>query len=296
MLYRFIYNANVNFLIRNLLFIFRWILPEKLKIHPSGTIKLKVKNERPFYLKTNQTSYISRNLFWNGADQYEYTSIFKKLIKEANVFFDIGASIGYYSILAGHLNPKLRIYAFEPTEGALFYLNENIKINNLQHRTKIESFALSNTIGETEFNVIVNKKYPTIYNLSGEHNLKTKNELNANTVMVKTDTLDHYISENKIAEISIMKLDTEATEHYILQGATTLLEKLRPIIICEVLFNKIENELEAIMKDKDYRFFGEKHGKLIPLSTLIRTTDNGIRNCFFIPKEKEETIADFLTN
>jgi hypothetical protein len=47
-------------------------------------------------------------LFWNGHRNFEYTDIFIKLIKKVHVFYDIGANIGYYPLLAKKENPEIK--------------------------------------------------------------------------------------------------------------------------------------------------------------------------------------------
>jgi len=97
-IYSLIYNSKINWLIRNINYFLSPLLPEKIKIHPSGTININIKSHKSIKLKANQTSYVTRELFWKGSKNYEYTPIFIKLIKKTDVFFDIGSSIGYYSI------------------------------------------------------------------------------------------------------------------------------------------------------------------------------------------------------
>ncbi len=49
--------------------------------------------------------------------------------------------------------------------------------------------------------------------------------------------------KNNEEELDLIKLDTEGTEHLILKHANIILEKFKPIVICETLYNTIEPEL-----------------------------------------------------
>src|SRR5207249_4175586 len=109
-------------------------------------------------LLTNETSYITKLFFWEGIENYEYTSLFIRLINKFNSFADIGANIGYYSVLAGKLNDKMNIYAFEPSEAPYYFLKENIKLNQLKN-VHIYKIALTNFKGEIDFYPGVNIKY-----------------------------------------------------------------------------------------------------------------------------------------
>jgi FkbM family methyltransferase len=266
-----------------------------MKISPSGILKINIKGlSKKVHFKTNQTSFLTRLLFWERKNDIEYTSIFIELIKKMDVFLDVGANIGYYSILGGLANPNVKIYAFEPSIGAMIYLSENVRINDLEKQITIEVMALSDAVGEIEFHEIKNKKYPTIYNLSGEHNLGTKPNKLHQKIKVKSNTLDNYCEENLFNKIDLIKLDTEGCEAFILKFADKTIRQFNPIIICETLFNTIEDKLEEIMKQYDYEFYNHIGNGLKKVDSIIRNSDNGVRNCFFVPKNKIGLIKDFI--
>jgi FkbM family methyltransferase len=294
-LYSIIYQANVNKIIRNINYFLAPLLPSKIKIHPSGKMKVSIdKDHGTFVLKTNQTSYISREIFWEGALNFEYSPIFIGLIKKMNIFIDIGANIGYYSILGSTVNPELITYAFEPSRGANFYLSENVKLNNFSNRITIESCALMDTSGEIDFYEIRNKKYPAIYNLSGEHNIGTKTYKLSQKTTVKATTLDAYFLDHNINALDLIKLDTEGAEAYILKGAHDVIEHYKPIIICELLFDRIEKELETIMLSHEYTFYAHTEKGLKLVDSLLRDTDNGVRDVFFVPPSKVNLIEEWI--
>ena len=293
-IYSLIYNPKINWLIRNLNFILSPLLPKKIKIHPSGIINIKIKNQKSIKLKANQTSYVTRELFWKGSKNYEYTPIFIKLVKKASTFFDIGSSIGYYTILGASTNKNLKIEAFEPSTGGMIYLSENVKINNFGSRINVNGLALSNQKGQIDFFEIKNRKYPTIYNLSGEHNTGTKPRLKSFKAKVASDTLDNFVKNNNIKSIDLIKLDTEGCEDLILIESFNTINLFKPIIICEVLFNRIENKLEKIMLEHDYEFYNHNGNGLTKVSTIERKLDNGIRNCFFVHPTKKHLIEEFI--
>lgn len=247
------------------------------------------------FFKTNQTSFLTRELFWKGPKSFEFTPIFIELIKKMDVFLDVGTNIGYYSILGAKFNPDLEVIAFEPSEGAMIYACENIKINGLEKNIKIEPFALSNEAGELDFFNVTNPKFPTIYNLSGEHNLTaSKDKIKYTKVKASGIMLDTYLNTNKISKVNLVKIDTEGSEYLILRGAKKMLQEHRPIVICETLFNVIERELEDIMLENNYEFYNHTRDGLVKVDSIIREIDNGVRNCFFVPVEKTELIQEFM--
>jgi len=294
-IYNIIYHPKINWLIRNISYCFFWLLPGKMKIHPSGILKVTLKGcPKRVLFKTNQTNYLTKLLFWERSKGFEYTSLFLKLIKKVDVFMDVGANIGYYSIIGSITNPNLKVIAFEPSIGVMKYLSENIKINDLEKQITVEVMALSDQIGEVEFHELKNEKYPAIYNLSGEHNMGTKPHKVHYKVKAKSSTLNNYVKEKQLKKIDLIKLDTEGNEDVILTHANEIIKKFRPIIICETLFNTIEESLEKIMSQHNYKFYNHTEKGLVKVNSIKRKFDDGIRNCFFVPNEKEELIKDLL--
>ncbi len=75
----------------------------------------------------NPTSYGSKQLFWHGHQGFEASlfPLFVDLIRDASVFFDVGANIGYYSLLASVYNPSIEVHAFEPLPAPFKYVGLN---------------------------------------------------------------------------------------------------------------------------------------------------------------------------
>lgn len=295
--FKIIYQKNINFFLRNVNKFLLPILPQWIKLPPSGTIQIYNKQRKVLKLKTNQTNYLTQLTFWNGYQNFEYTDIFISLIKKIDTFYDIGANIGYYSLLASMENKNIKIVGFEPATGPLFYFNENVKINNFKN-IKVEDIALSHKDGNIDFYEIKNKKYSYLeHNLAGESNAGSSLEgRNFITNTVKTTTLDSYILKHNEQNIDLIKMDTEGTEHLILEKSNSVLEKMRPIIICETLFNTIEPELERIMKSYDYEFYNHTEKGLEKTKSIIRTKDNNVRNCFFVHPTKFHFIKEFVVS
>jgi FkbM family methyltransferase len=293
--YKTIYSPTINGALRGINKGIQVVLKDVIKLPPSGILEFKNTEGKKLKIKTNQTSYITHLLFWEGYENFEYTLLFLKLIKKIEVFYDIGSNIGYYSLLAEMENPGIRVVAFEPASGPLFYLKENVRINNFKN-ISVEDIALSEKNGEIKFNEVKNKKYSYLeHNLAGESNAgsKTTNR-NYVPIQVKTETLDSYIKRIGERNIDLIKMDTEGTEHLILQEANTVLSEMKPIIICETLFNTIEPELEKTFRKYGYDFFNHTETGLEKVETIIRQKDDGVRNCFFVHPSKFNLIEEFV--
>ncbi len=294
-IYRLLYQPTINFILRNLLRSTS-ILFKVVQLPPSGILKIRLRDGHSIKLRTNQTNYVTKLLFWDGYRNFEYLDIFEKLIRKISVFYDVGANIGLYSIVAGTVNKRIQVRSFEPSNGPFHYLQRNASINQLAN-TKIEQIALADTNGSLNFYQVANSKYTYLkHNLAGEGNFNAKeSNKQFETTSVKSCTLDTY-AQGESHTIELIKLDTEGTEHLILNGAVRVLDEMRPIVICETLFSMIEEELEDLFRSRNYKFFNHKGKYLEETKTITRTVDNGIRNCFFVPEEKVGLIAEFVTD
>lgn len=293
-LFKLLYSPALNPIFLGLNKIVRRLGLTKAQLPPSGIISLSVK-EHSFKLDTNQSNYLTKLVYWGGADSFEYSGKFAVLLKKCERFMDIGANIGYFTVLAGVANPDVGIRAFEPAIGPLNYLKRNVELNDLNERVVIEEIALSDRSGSIVFNDVRNPKYTYLkYNLAGEGNIGV--EVKNREIIkyeVATITLDEYAKKNNFYP-DLIKIDTEGTEHLILGAAKKTIEKARPIIICEILFNRIESKLDEMFYPLDYLFFYDTDQGLQLTDRIKRESDNGVRNCFLVPKEKKLLVQDFV--
>ena len=134
-----IHRKYFNKVIRTVVRPFRKMLPERLYFAINGTIDIDLGEGKSMLLHGNPTSNLVRLLFWYGVHGFEYYEykIFSQIIQSANFMFDIGANLGYYSIVAKKFNPKLEVVAFEPFASVYNYLNINLRLST--------SYAFSST-------------------------------------------------------------------------------------------------------------------------------------------------------
>lgn len=297
-LYQLFYSPFINLIVRSILKPFSNILPDSLKIPVSGIIEIKCGSKK-IKFKTNETSPMTKILFWEDKGcTFEFSEVFKALIKKTNTFFDIGANIGYYSLLGKTLNPQLTIFSFEPSIGPKYFLKQNIKLNNFNDIHIVEK-ALGDRVGNIQFYEEKNPKYAyQKHHASGIGN--TENTWGINNFLkydVSVTTIDQVVNEFNVNSLDLIKIDTEGTENFVFKGGIKSLLKFQPIIICEVLKNKIEDEIQKIvLEDLNYKIFQfqSKTNKLKEINSIKGNNDNGETNYFFVPKSKLEMIEQFI--
>jgi FkbM family methyltransferase len=163
---------------------------------------------------------------------------------------DIGAQSGAFSLMSQFF-PNTIWYCFEPDPLNFSLLSENILLNNITN-AKLFSEALSDKVGECEFNIC--KNHRGLNTLGKKLKRFTKEE--SIMINVKLNTLDNIFEENKV---DLIKIDTEGAEYSILQGAKSLLKKSSPKILLEYSndnlsqFNLSIHDLNNLIEDLNYK-------------------------------------------
>jgi len=139
-----------------------------------------------------------------------------KNIKNDSIFLDIGANIGNWSSqifkTANIKKKSVYIHAFEPCEETRKILIENLGSN---FNIEIYPYAMSNFIGESK--IFVGD------HCSGTNSLhKISGDQSEN---VKVMTVDNFISEKKINNVSFLKIDVEGFDALVLQGCINSMNK-----------------------------------------------------------------------
>ena len=105
---------------------------------------------------------------------------------------------------------------------------------------------------------------------------------------------DRFCEEIPLDGIALIKLDTEATEHLVLDGASSTIQNQRPIILCEVLPDRLEDEIQSRVEAMDYLAFNITHlglKQITDLSHEIGSTNDHL----FCPREKLDTIQHLIS-
>jgi len=295
-LYHIIYQPTINSILIAIIKPFKNLLPKKFWLSPSGTIRFRLKNGNLISMKTNQTSFVTWNIEWYGYDKYEYVSIFEAIAPNINSFFDVGSNIGLYSLILSGANKKAKSWAFEPSPGPFGYLKSNVSVNSFENEIVTESIALADQNGELEFVSAYSSKFSYLKDatLGGSGHLSgARNETSAMKFKVKAMTLDNYVTENKITNIDLIKLDTEETEHLIIKKGIETIKRFNPIIICEVFSPQMADDLIELLFPLGYSVFQSKKEFLEPVEG-VKFKSGEVADCFFVPQEKMNLISAFI--
>jgi FkbM family methyltransferase len=183
-------------------------------------IIMQVHNSK-MIIRTSYLDGITNELLYRDAyEQYE-TKLFEQSITEGMTVVDIGANIGYYTLLAANLSGnKGKVFAFEPEPNNYALLVRNIELNDYRNVTPIR-MAVSSRIGEAS--LFLNRE-------TGAHGFLPDREGVVGITTVETTSLDEYF-KGREHPIDVIKIDVEGSELEVLAGMQNIISHNKNISI-----------------------------------------------------------------
>lgn len=211
--------------------------PSGLTIKNIGDVKL------PMDLSLGK---MIRAMYFDCFD-FEIRRIIEKYLKPGDVFFDIGANIGYFTAVgANAVGMSGKVYSFEPIPE--YYCNlERIVELNPDYSIIANDFAL----GENTCQSTISKHPQNVGGSSLLNNYEAE-EGNDSSYDIDIKRIDEYVVDENIKRISLIKIDTEGFELPVIKGAARFLDsnkKNLPPIIAEIspdAFKLLGREIEEL--------------------------------------------------
>lgn len=194
----------------------------------------------------------SLRLSINGIYEEFATMIVKKIIKKGDVVIDLGANIGYYTLIFARIvGENGKAYAFEPEPLNVSLLKKNVEVNGYEN-VIIVNKAISNKTEKI-------KLYIDDENQGG-HTLSATNT-KSKSIQIETVTLDNYFKKGS-NKIKFIKMDIEGSEARAIDGMQCMLKNNNELQMMTefnpYLLNKSgtdpEKYLYSLMKF-DYKIF-----------------------------------------
>lgn len=211
---------------------------------------------QPFYVYTKDRS-ITPWILLGGIWETFVDDILCALARPGDVFLDVGANQGYYTVKIGtQVGPTGRIFAFEPNPNIHRFLAENIEINALSLRTTAVAAAAGAVPGKAV--MVAPENYP-----GGAHVLLPEaGRARPDTIEIDVVRIDDIVPPDVVA--SLIKIDVEGFEPLALEGMKALRARSPDCpIVCEVsvgLWARFGNPAELLRAvAQDMRIFRIQH-------------------------------------
>src|SRR5262245_2431439 len=168
-------------------------------------------------MQLNPNGYLSQLIYCDGYELSE-REFLKYFLKPGDVFVDVGANIGLFTVLAGrYVGDKGAVYAFEPCAKTYESLLANVKLNGLTN-VSCHRAALSDLPGRRDMTVSLDG-----FDACNSFSQPVFGELFVSE-LVDSITWDEFADERALAgRVAMMKIDVEGWETYVVEGAARTL-------------------------------------------------------------------------
>jgi FkbM family methyltransferase len=227
----------------------------------------------------------------HGAFEPAETQFVKRAAKAGHTCADVGANLGYFTILMASLVQDTgKILSFEPNPNIFPYLLASTKLNGFLDRVTLHNLALSDAPGGAMllFAAVTN-------NWGGSAlNLKAENLQDHVNVEVRLETLN-FIAGG-LTRLDFIKIDVEGAEFLAMKGGADVLRRFKPTILSEIHVPQLRRvsdvsgeEYIALMQEFGYACFELLDGGAISTQAIGRPTRE-LANVVFLHPERASSL------
>ncbi len=190
--------------------------------------------------------------FAKGTYELPLQKAFASYVQPGNVFYDIGANIGFFTVLAAQLVGRSgQVYAFEPVPENAERVRYNAKLNRFSNVTVFQK-AVSANIGEGNLLLAHHSGGATLSHVGTPPDLR-------GAMKVDLVCIDNLVEQKKMKPPTVVKVDVEGAEIDVLKGMLKTIDQYKPIIFYEVddgnkeAFQQKSDALETFIRQLGYK-------------------------------------------
>ncbi len=186
--------------------------------------------------------------FWLGTYEISLIDNLRKITKRGNVAYDLGANIGYISlVMAELLGKEGKVFAFEALPENVERLRDNITVNELQELIFVIPKAAAESSSKSTF---------LVHQSGGMGKLaisKGRDESYQREIKISTISLDDFVYKQGNPAPQIIKIDIEGGEGAALAGMRRILENEKPKLLIELHGPEASSSSWSELIDSNYQ-------------------------------------------
>jgi FkbM family methyltransferase len=215
----------------------------------------------------NRNSRLTEFILFQHFEENEINFL-NKFLKDGDIVFEIGANIGLHALHeAKAVGNSGKVFAFEPVPSTYNTMLANLKLNAFNNIATY-NVGLSNNKGQLEMNVSSN--YDAWNTLVDQSKMVANTNIYDSKIYVDLIKLDDFMMEENIdlKKISLLKIDVEGWEKFVLLGGSSFLKNESPVLMIEFDENNtwaagyLCHELYDLLVSFGYEIFTIVDGKL----------------------------------
>ena len=167
--------------------------------------------------------------YWLGTYEPELQAAAEHFIHSDMCVYDVGANIGYITLIAARLNsPNGRVFSFEALPANIERLKQNIILNQLDNRVSIQHAAVVDESQKVTFYMHQSGAMGKAAGSAG------RDEKYQQSMQVDGVALDDFIYKEKQPKPDLVKVDIEGGEGMAMAGMRRILKEIRPLFLIEL--------------------------------------------------------------
>ncbi len=180
--------------------------------------------------------------YGSGTNELPVQEAVVETLGVGDVFVDVGANVGYFSLLAARaVGADGQVVAIEAVSELAEAIRANALLNQLDNISVVEA-AASDTVGEVELMLAEHPGGATISAADTPPDLVGRRR-------VRTVTIDGLVAAGDLPAPAMVKIDVEGAEFPVLDGMADLLARHRPAVLCE-----FDSSDPAVLDEKVAKF------------------------------------------
>ena len=182
----------------------------------AGRPRYRIASTEAGVFRCNLQDFVQRSIWLHGTWEPFHTSYVRRHLRAGDLFVDVGANVGWFTVLAGRLGAN--VVAFEPLPSIFAELQANVALNRLTPR--LVRAAIGDTEGEAP-----------VYRASNANSGLSTTEAGRGhpfEAMAPVFPLHRALSEVEIRSARLAKIDTEGASVRAARGLLTMLPRTRP--------------------------------------------------------------------
>jgi FkbM family methyltransferase len=204
------------------------------------------------WMQLNVRDLVQQTILLEGTWDPSLTSFIETTLQPGDVFIDVGAHVGYFTLLAAsRVGPSGAVLSVEPNPIAMEQLSRNVSRSGLQN-----VLAAHTACGDSHDPV---RLYLHTESNTSMASLSSANATSGVAVDVSCTPLDDLCMERGLDRVRLVKIDVEGAELSVLRSMTRLLRHMKPIVVLELeprlltSFGTTSDSVVAFLTDHDYR-------------------------------------------
>ncbi len=240
------------------------LLPWLRRLGPSMG-KRMIRTRYRFRFHADLADWLGQYVYLNGVYEPPTAAVFAALIKPGDCVLDVGANVGFFSLLCARLTGSDgRVIAFEPIPSVRANLMTNIALNDFRH-----VWVIPKAVSDRAATLTI---YEGPDGHKGISSLRPL-ESSSNKLTIEAIALDDIAAD--FSKVACIKIDVEGAEMLALLGMEKLVARDRPYFIIEFTdaylksFGHTVSQMAEWLQARGYQLYRIEEEGLLPLILTV---------------------------